>query len=64
MVIAFRSTVMSMLQTIRCAVGWHSWEPPVGDVGGAHHTCLYCGRTKPVNTGRPPDAHDKSGIHS
>jgi hypothetical protein len=55
---------MSMLRTIRCAVGWHSWEPPVGEVGGARHTCLYCGRTKAVNTGRPPDAHDKSGIHS
>jgi hypothetical protein len=55
---------MSMLRSLGCKVGWHSWEPPVGDVSGAHLTCLYCRKEKKVDTGRPPDAHDKSHIHS
>lgn len=55
---------MSMLRTIGCKVGLHSWEPLVGDVAGAHHKCLYCGRVKRVDTGKPPDAHDKSDIHT
>lgn len=55
---------MSMLRTLGCKVGWHSWEPVVGDVAGAHHKCLYCGKTKRVDPGNPPDAHDKSQIHS
>lgn len=56
---------MSMMRTIGCKVGWHSWEPLVSDMAGeAHHRCLYCGKTKTVNTGRPPDAHDKSDIHT
>jgi hypothetical protein len=54
---------MSMLRTIGCKVGWHSWEPIVGDIAGAHHKCLYCHKTKRVDTGKPPDAHDKSQIH-
>lgn len=55
---------MSMLRTIGCKMGWHVWEPIVGDVAGAHHQCLYCGKTKRVDTGQPPEAHDKSQIHS
>lgn len=55
---------MSMLRTIGCKVGWHSWEPLVGGAAGsAHHTCLYCHKTKGVDTGNPPEAHDKSRIH-
>ena len=53
---------MSMLQTIRCRFGWHLWGPVSGDVAGAHHQCRACGKIKPVDTGRPPDAHDKYGI--
>lgn len=54
---------MSMLRTIGCKLGWHIWEPVVGDISGAHHTCLYCHKTKQVDTGRPPDAHDKYQIN-
>lgn len=54
---------MSLLRTVGCKVGWHSWEPLVGDVSGAHHTCLFCHKKKYVDTGSPPEAHDKSGIH-
>ena len=54
---------MSVFRTIGCKLGWHSWEPVVGDISGAHHTCLYCHKAKPVDTGRPPDAHDKYGIN-
>jgi hypothetical protein len=55
---------MNIWQSVACRLGLHSWEPPVGDTTGAHHTCLYCGRTKRVDDGRPPDAHDKASIHS
>lgn len=55
---------MSMLQSIKCKAGWHSWEPLVGDFTGAHHSCLYCGKTKSVDTRKPPHAHDKSNIHT
>ena len=50
---------MSMLRSIGCTLGWHSWEPLVPDVAGAHHSCLYCGKTKKVDTGKPPEAHDR-----
>jgi hypothetical protein len=55
---------MSLMRTVGCKLGWHAWEPVVGDVAGAHHQCLYCGTIKRVDTGHPPDAHDKSGIHT
>lgn len=55
---------MSMLRSAMCRLGWHSWEPLVADVAGAHHSCLYCGTTKKVDTGQPPEAHDKGGIHT
>lgn len=54
---------MSMMRAIGCTVGWHNWGPVVGDVAGAHHTCLYCDKTKRVDTGTPPEAHDKSYLH-
>ena len=53
----------SMLRTIGCKVGWHNWRPVGGNVSGAHHKCLYCHKTKRVDTGKPPDAHDKSQTH-
>ena len=55
---------MSMLRSVECKLGLHSWEPLVAEVNGAHHTCLYCGTTKRVDTGKPPDAHDKAQIHT
>ncbi|GAA1948679.1 hypothetical protein GCM10009798_04830 [Nocardioides panacihumi] len=55
---------MSMLRAIGCKVGWHDWGPVGGDVAGAHHTCRYCDKTKRVDTGKPPEAHDKSAIHT
>jgi hypothetical protein len=55
---------MSILRSIGCKVGWHSWEPLASDMTGeAHHKCLYCGKVKSVDTGHPPDAHDKSQIN-
>ena len=55
---------MSMLRTIGCKVGWHRWGPIVGDVAGGHRTCLSCDKEKRVDTRKPPEAHDKSGIHT
>lgn len=52
----------SMLRTIGCKVGWHTWGPVVGDVSGAHNKCLYCHKTKSVNTGKPPDGHASDGF--
>lgn len=54
---------MMMLQGVRCKFGWHQWGPIAGDVAGAHHECTYCGKVKPIDTRRPPDTHDKSGLH-
>ena len=42
---------MNMMRTIGCKVGLHTWEPVVGDASGAHHKCLYCHKTKRVDTG-------------
>lgn len=53
---------MNMMRTIGCKVGLHTWEPVVGNASGAHHKYLYCHKTKRVDTGKPPDAHDKSRI--
>ena len=50
---------MSILRTIECHLGWHAWEPLVGDVASAHRQCLYCGKVKKVDTGQPPEAHDR-----
>jgi hypothetical protein len=54
---------MYLLQGIRCALFLHRWGPATGDVAGAHHECSYCGRVRPLDTGRPPEAHDKLALH-
>jgi len=54
---------MSVLRDIGCKFGLHRWGPITGDIAGAHHECTYCGRVKRIDDGRPPDAHDKLGIH-
>ena len=53
---------MVMLQGVRCKFGWHHWGPIAGDVAGCHHECTYCRKVKPIDTGRPPDTHDKSAL--
>jgi hypothetical protein len=63
MVLTAKERAMTMLQDIRCTFGWHRWGPVTGDVAGAHHQCTYCGKAGFVDTGRPPDAHDKLGIN-
>lgn len=55
---------MYTLQAIRCKLALHHWGPVTGDVAGAHHQCTYCGRVRPLDTGRPPDAHDKLDVHT
>ena len=54
---------MSVLQDIRCRVRLHHWGPVLGDDWGAHRVCTYCGTSKRLGIQRPPDAHDRMGIH-
>lgn len=54
---------MSVLRGIGCKLGLHRWGSVTGDIAGAHHQCTHCGTVKPVDTGRPPDAHDKLRHH-
>ncbi len=50
---------MSVLQSIRCKLGSHTWGVLKGDNWGGYRDCTYCGKSKRLGPTRPPEAHDK-----
>jgi hypothetical protein len=51
------------MTNLRCLIRGHRWEPIQSDNYGAFHRCHYCGKSKRVGSGGPPDAHDHLDVH-